>query len=58
MQLPQPPQLQLLVLAPDVFPHDEQDGGADEAEFDGAGKQEGAASLVQVMHHLRIEIII
>ena len=39
-----------------MFPHDEEDGGADEAELDGAGEEEGAAALVQVMHHLESNI--
>ena len=52
MELPQPGQLVVLVLRPDVFPHDEQDGGADEAELDGAGEEEGAAALMKIMHHL------
>ena len=53
VELPQPRQLVVLVLRPDVFPHDEQDGGADEAELDGAGEEEGAAALMQIMHHLQ-----
>ena len=53
MELPQPGQLVVLVLRPDVFPHDEQDGGADEAELDGAGEEEGAAALMEIMHHLQ-----
>ena len=43
------------MLPPDVFPHDEQDGGADEAELDGAGEEEGAAALMEIMHHLQSE---
>ena len=55
VELPQPSQLAVLVLRPDVFPHDEQDGGADEAELDGAGEEEGAAALMEIMHHLQSE---
>ena len=38
-----------------MFPHDEEDGGADEAELDGAGEEEGAAALMKIVHHLRSE---
>ena len=34
------------MLGSNVFPHDEEDGGADEAELDGAGEEEGAAALM------------
>ena len=53
VQAPQSAQLEVLVLPPDVFPHDEEDGGADEAELDGAGEEEGSAGLVKVVHHLQ-----
>ena len=53
LELPEPSQLGELVLRPNVFPHDEQDGGADEAELDGAGEEEGAAALMQIMHYLQ-----
>ena len=52
VELPEPGQLAVLVLRPDVFPHDEEDGGADEAELDGAGEEEGTAALMEIMHHL------
>ena len=41
------------MLGSDVFPHDEENGGTDEAELDSAGEEEGAAALVQIMHHLQ-----
>ena len=55
MQLSQSGQPAVILLRPDVFPHDEEDGGTDEAELDGAGEEEGAAALVQVVHHLQAE---
>ena len=39
----------------DVLPHDKEDGGADEAELDSAGEEEGAAALMEIMHHLLSE---
>ena len=48
-----PPALLLdvvVVLLVDVLPHDEEDGGADEAVLDGAGEQEGARRRQQPRH--------
>ena len=38
------------MLLVDVLPHDEEDGGADEAVLDGAGEQEGARRRQQPRH--------
>ena len=38
------------VLEADVLPHDEEDGGGDEGELDGAGEEEGGAVLQHLPH--------
>ena len=53
VQLSQSGQPAVILLRPDVFPHDEENGGTDEAELDSAGEEEGSAALVQIMHHLQ-----
>ena len=40
----------------DLFPHDVEDGGADEAVLYGAGKQEGGATLQQLVQRLTVKI--
>ena len=47
-----PPQHSLL--PGDLFPHDVEDGGADEAVLYGAGKQEGGATLQQLVQGLEL----
>ena len=42
--------LVMSVLEADVLPHDEEDGGGDEGELDGAGEEEGGAVLQHLPH--------
>ena len=45
-----------LMFSCDVSPHDEENCSTNEAELNGAGEEEGAAALMQVMHHLESNI--
>ena len=46
----------MLVFFSNVFPHHEEDGGADQAVLDGAGEEEGRGVVQQLAHDVILPV--